>query len=323
MGFGNNASTNASIACRRVLCAIFEAISFGRRACTSFLGRIFAVLRRTRVLQSWKKYAKTAKIVIEEYNGVFPQDKKELEKLPGIGRYTASAIASFAYEKTVLAWDTNFQRVFGRFFEGSKDEVMNREEMEGIVKKGIKNYEDNTCGGEAKISKENKEIRSDDERKKFRVLRLGFREFNAGVMDFGSLVCTKNPKCTQCPLRKHCVYYKTMGKKEVQKKIFQEDFPTKQAFAYVILHENHKIYFSRSKKIFKPFRLSPEENSREAIKYFFENHYQLKISVRPPKMKLYIKERPTMVVYAQILSGRHNFSSFPQEAVRDTINKWI
>lgn len=54
----------------------------------------------------------TAKIISEKYDGEFPRDKKLLQKLPGIGEYTASAILSFAYGKREVAFDTNFKKIF-------------------------------------------------------------------------------------------------------------------------------------------------------------------------------------------------------------------
>lgn len=55
----------------------------------------------------------TAKIITEKYNRKFPRDKKLLMRLPGIGDYTASAVLSFAYGESEIAFDTNFKRIFG------------------------------------------------------------------------------------------------------------------------------------------------------------------------------------------------------------------
>lgn len=230
----------------------------------------------------------TAQEVVTKHRGKFPRDITELEKLPGIGAYTARAIASFAWGESVLAWDTNFTRVFGRFFEGSK-----RADMKAIL----------------------------FEKSLFRYVKQS-RDFNASVMDFGSAICTKNPKCDVCPLESRCAYALSSGTKEEHQKKQKEVFPTKEAYAYVILHEEHRRYFSSDKKVFCPFMLPPEEHSREAIKYYFYNTYGLNVSVRPPKIKLYIDEQPTLIIYAQILSGTHDFASFePKEAraILDTL----
>jgi A/G-specific adenine glycosylase len=62
----------------------------------------------------------TAKIVSSQYGGIFPRNPEELEKLPGIGTYTARAIAAFTYEEPFLSFDTNLKKIFSRFYHGSR-----------------------------------------------------------------------------------------------------------------------------------------------------------------------------------------------------------
>ena len=57
-----------------------------------------------------------ARTVVEEHDGVIPDHPHDLSDLPGVGRYTAGAVASFAYEKRTAAVDTNVARVLGRVF---------------------------------------------------------------------------------------------------------------------------------------------------------------------------------------------------------------
>ena len=59
---------------------------------------------------------KTAEAVVEKYGGTFPKTQEELEKLPGIGKYTASAICCFAYEQDVVVVDTNVRQIIEHFF---------------------------------------------------------------------------------------------------------------------------------------------------------------------------------------------------------------
>jgi len=62
---------------------------------------------------------RAAKMVVQRCNGVFPSDPKELIHLPGVGPYTANAIAAFAFNKPVVVLDTNIRRVFlFHFFRG-------------------------------------------------------------------------------------------------------------------------------------------------------------------------------------------------------------
>ena len=70
-----------------------------------------------RALNLWR----TARVVVEEHGGVLPADLDALERLPGIGRYTARAVAAIAFGVPVGAVDTNVRRVLGRAIAGSLD----------------------------------------------------------------------------------------------------------------------------------------------------------------------------------------------------------
>lgn len=77
--------------------------------------------RRARFLKE------TAKTVVKNYLGKFPQDPKELQKLPGIGPYTAGAVACFAFNAPVVFIDTNIRRVFLHFFFAGQKDVNDKE----------------------------------------------------------------------------------------------------------------------------------------------------------------------------------------------------
>jgi len=105
-----------------------------------------------------------------------PDDPEELVKLPGVGRYTAGAVASFAYEKPVPAVDTNVSRVYRRVFFGRG---------------------------------ERGEVRSGAVWDLARMLtpRNGKRawKYNQAVMELGALICkARTPKCPECPVRPIC-----------------------------------------------------------------------------------------------------------------------
>jgi A/G-specific adenine glycosylase len=109
---------------------------------------------------------KTAKL---SQNGL-PSSQKELEKLPGIGRYTASAICSFGYRQNVSVVDTNIARVIKRFF--ALKDVSDKE----IWQKAEELLNEHTP-----------------------------REHNLALMDLGAMVCVpKNPNCKACPLSFSC-----------------------------------------------------------------------------------------------------------------------
>src|SRR6266850_1029791 len=99
--------------------------------------------------------------------GQLSEDPEELIKLPGVGRYTAGAVACFAYEKPVPAVDTNVKRVLERVFR-TKD--VWRLAASIVPKNGKRAW-----------------------------------RFNQALMELGALVCTaRSPKCPKCPVRREC-----------------------------------------------------------------------------------------------------------------------
>jgi A/G-specific adenine glycosylase len=221
-----------------------------------------------------------AKKVIEKFKGKFPKNYKELLTLPGVGPYTAAAILSFAYDQDILAVDTNLQRVFGRYLFGYKRAKIDFDRVSRGVTK-------------------NK------------------RALNAAVMDFANDICVSRPKCKICPLRKRCEYAKTKGALEVSSKKPKIHFPVKEAQVYLWLHENHKEYFSKNPDDFEVFVLDASKNSRKEIKKYFKSEYNLDLAVRPPHKRVFVGNKPTLFVNAQILLGKHEFGSFKKEDIED------
>ena len=118
---------------------------------------------------------RTSRIVVSRYAGRLPSEKSELRQLPGIGEYTATAIASIAFGRDEIAFDGNVRRVLARLF--AVDERLE------------------TAAG----------------RKKLRALvqahlppgKAG--DFNQGLMDLGATIClARNPNCVLCPLASLC-----------------------------------------------------------------------------------------------------------------------
>ncbi|HSW88663.1 MAG TPA: hypothetical protein VLG12_05890 [Candidatus Saccharimonadales bacterium] len=72
---------------------------------------------------------KAAQKIVSEFNGVFPDDEKILQTLPGIGEYTASAIACFSFDKQIMVIDTNVRKVILTQFLIDSEEVGGKDEM--------------------------------------------------------------------------------------------------------------------------------------------------------------------------------------------------
>ncbi|MGN1031242.1 MAG: A/G-specific adenine glycosylase [Butyricicoccaceae bacterium] len=118
---------------------------------------------------------KAAKMICEEYGGVLPDTKEELLRLPGIGSYTAGAIASIAFNKKLPAVDGNVLRVISRVL-ASRQDIAAAE-----VKKAM----------EHKIQ---------------RIIPDRAGDFNQSLMELGATVCLPNgaPLCGVCPLSHLC-----------------------------------------------------------------------------------------------------------------------
>jgi A/G-specific adenine glycosylase len=254
---------------------------------------------------------KTAKEVVEKHQGKFPRDAEALRRLPGVGPYTAAAIASFAYGRNTIAWDTNLRRVVGRFFLGSKHFVVCHSREGG-------NPEEKKHGSRVKPGMTSEKLEQ--------LFSLPAKTLNAAMMDFGSAICTARPKCGACPLSSRCVYFSEDGKQEVRskksgvrnwgkRKEAERKIDWRDARVFVILHENHKKYYSPFKTKFAPFIVSASHNTRAGIKDWFRRKYGLELSVRPPHKKELVDEKPTLFVNAQILSGKPTFRIFPREFV--------
>jgi len=232
----------------------------------------------------------TAKMIVKEHKGVFPRDKKLLEGLPGIGPYTSSAIMSFAFGDNHLAWDTNLKRVVGRFFLGGKHLILDESVWEDTFQTSKK-------------------------------------LLNGALMDFGASLCVARPKCEACMLRNRCVYYKEKGKGEIansqqstknkQQQRKNKKYDWGKAEVYIFLHEKHKKYYSSQKKSFQPFILLSGYNTRAGIKKYFQEKYNLTLSVRPPHEKKVVEEKLVLFVNAQILLGEPHFAIFLKKDIRN------
>jgi len=118
---------------------------------------------------------KAARLIVHKQDGVFPRRAAEWIQLPGVGRYTAGAIASIAFGERVAVLDGNVKRVLSRLFdiEDCVDETRTQDRLwsiaEALVPRGAPG------------------------------------DFNQGMMELGARICLpRNPHCSSCPLGKVC-----------------------------------------------------------------------------------------------------------------------
>jgi A/G-specific adenine glycosylase len=136
---------------------------------------------------------RTARAVLAEHGGQFPRDLAALLKLPGIGPYTAGAIACFAFEQDVGFMDTNIRRVIQRLFVGP---------------------EEAGAAGEAQLH---------DLAQAAVPAGRGW-PWNQAIMELGALICTAAaPACWRCPVRAHCRAYS--ARRTADEQLFSAEQP--------------------------------------------------------------------------------------------------
>jgi A/G-specific adenine glycosylase len=116
-----------------------------------------------------RRLHRCAKELVEQHGGRFPQSAEVLETLPGIGRYTAAAIASIAFDEPIAVVDGNVERVLRRLTGRDLTQPETWQRAESLLSPS----------------------------------RAG--DFNQSMMELGATVCLpRDPKCPACPVRKWC-----------------------------------------------------------------------------------------------------------------------
>ena len=159
---------------------------------------------------------KAAKVVVDNFEGKFPTEYKELIKLPGVGDYSASAISSFSSNEIRPVLDGNVYRLISRIFQ--VESVINSSKAAKVFKRIL----------EKLISKENP------------------GDFNQAIMDYGSLICKpKNPNCLKCIFKKDCLSFNfnTISKFPVKKNNISKKLRT---FNYlVVIDSSNRIVINK------------------------------------------------------------------------------
>lgn len=153
-----------------------------------------------------------SKHVVSHLDGRFPTTYKELLKLPGIGPYTAAAIASIAFNEAVAVVDGNVYRVLARLF-GIEEDIASTQGKKAFQELASALLPDQHAGS-----------------------------YNQALMEFGALHCTpQQPKCRVCPFQKECIAYGEGSQKRlpIKKRLVK----VKQRYLhYLLIHEEGHLY---------------------------------------------------------------------------------
>ena len=151
-----------------------------------------------------------AQAVASEHGGAFPDTEAELRKLPGIGAYTAAAIAAIAFGRRATPVDGNIERVMARLFAVETPLPAAKKELKALAESLTP------------------ETRAGD--------------FAQGLMDLGATICTpRRPACGLCPVRPACRGYVQGVAEQLPYKEEKAARPTRRGVAFVVLREDGTV----------------------------------------------------------------------------------
>ena len=188
--------------------------------------RRLAAARETEVLREWeglgyyrraRQLHAAAQQIVAEYGGQFPADASELQKLPGIGRYTAGAIASIAFDKRAPILEANTIRLLSRLigFRGNPHSLSGQRPLWRVAEELLP--------------------------------QKRVADFNQALMELGSLVCTPSePNCPACPVSTMCAANAAGLQTEIP--------PAKPRPVYAELHEAAVIVRKNGSRARAPVR---------------------------------------------------------------------
>ncbi len=242
-----------------------------------------ATASETKVLQQWQGlgyYSRarnmhhTAKTLVANWNGRFPETYRELLSLKGIGPYTASAIASIAFNLPYAVVDGNVFRLLSRLFALSApvDTPSGKKQFEQLAQQLLDHKSPST--------------------------------HNQAMMEMGALICKPaNPQCTLCPLSPYCEafaqqtqpYYPVKSKRIVRKKRYLN---------FLILKNNQQLALQKRtakdiwKGLFQPPLMETETPADAAsIEGLIEKHWGEKIAIQPIKQVKHLLTHQELHLY--------------------------
>jgi A/G-specific adenine glycosylase len=155
-----------------------------------------------------------ARFVAGDLGGRFPDTEEGLRKLPGIGRYTAAAIAAIAFGRRAVVVDANVERVVARLFAVESALPAAREEIYRLA---------GTLTPEAEAG-----------------------DYAQAMMDLGATICTpRSPDCGRCPLASACAGRATGAPEHFPVKAARAPKPRRQGIAYWLEHDGHVLLVRR------------------------------------------------------------------------------
>ncbi len=153
---------------------------------------------------------KCAEVVVADHDGCFPDTETDLLALPGVGPYTAAAIAAIAFNRQATILDGNVERVIARLHRVATPLPKAKEELRALAKRYTP------------------------------TLRPG--DYAQAIMDLGATICTPTkPKCILCPWREDCAAHAVGDMEAFPRKTPKAVRPQRFGFCFVMLDKNVRI----------------------------------------------------------------------------------
>lgn len=157
---------------------------------------------------------KCAMAIANEHDGRFPETEQDLLTLPGIGPYTAAAIAAIAFDRPAMPVDGNIERVTARLFAVTEEMPGSKPELRRLA--GTLTPQD----------------------------RPG--DFAQALMDLGATICTpKSPACGRCPLNAHCNAAEQGIAADLPRRAPKKTKPTRHAIFFWLVREDGAVMFEK------------------------------------------------------------------------------
>ena len=157
---------------------------------------------------------KCARVVTKEYNGQFPEERADLLALPGIGPYTAAAIAAIAFDRPEPVMDGNVERVMARLYDIHTPLPTVKPELARLTA-----------------------VQTPEQRP---------GDYAQAVMDLGATICTpKSPACGICPLRDPCLARAAGTAPELPRKAPKKPKPTRYGIIYLAERDDGAVLLER------------------------------------------------------------------------------
>lgn len=156
---------------------------------------------------------KTAKIIVEEYRGKFPDSHEQVLKLKGIGPYTAASFLALAFNQPQTVVDGNVMRIIARLFHLTEP----LDEISATIYQKAETLTSKTCPA----------------------------DYASAIMDLGAVVCTpKNPKCLLCPWQEYCQSRDIANIEQIphRKKLAKKE---KHGFVYLIYNTRGEVFIRK------------------------------------------------------------------------------